>query len=451
MSIRNHTRARARIILPAALAVAGLLAATRAQAQFVTQQVGGVSIDAQGVLTKIRPDELNNLKRERQAAFAPVPADLKDTGLRKVSLRRLESAIAEAHKNGTPLADDVRYLAGLQRIQYVFVYPDQQDVVIAGPAEGWKLNALGDVVGEKSNRPVMLLDDLLVALRSIEGAQATGILCSIDPTPEGLARVSALARKLTHPGANIQPILDELEKAVGPQMITVKGVPDTSHFARVLVAADYRMKRIAMGLDESPVAGLPNYLEMVKATGRAPKNMLPRWWLEPDYDSILRDAQGLAYEFRRAGVKALTEEEMFDASGQKQATGKADPRAQKWADLMTAHYDELSVKDPIFGQLRNCINLAVLAALIRKENLAEKAGWSMALLAGSDLPVENHHAPRQVESQASAVAKGGAWVLSVSGGVLINPWRPVAEAKPSAEPGAERPKAAGTGNGWWWN
>jgi hypothetical protein len=451
MSIRNHTGARARIVLPAALAVAGLLAATQAQAQFVTQQVGGVSIDARGVLTKIRADELNELKRERQAAFAAVPADLKDTGLRKVSLRRLEAAIAEQHKDGAPLADDIRYLAGLQRIQYVFVYPDQQDIVIAGPAEGWKLNALGDVVGEKSNRPVMLLDDLLVALRSIEGAQATGILCSIDPTPEGLSRVSALARKLTNPGANIQPILDELEQAVGPQMITVKGVPDTSHFARVLVAADYRMKRIAMGLDESPVAGLPNYLEMVKTTGRAPKNMLPRWWLEPDYDSILKDAEGLAYEFRGAAVKALTEEEMFTASGQKQATGKADPRAQKWADLMTAHYDELSVKDPIFGQLRNCIDLAVLAALVHKENLAEKAGWSMALLAGSDLPVENYHAPRQVDSQASAVAKGGAWVLSVSGGVLINPWRPVAEPKPSAEPAAERTKAAGTGNGWWWN
>ena len=228
MSNCYGTRARAgRLILPVALALAGLLAVSEARGQFINQQVGGVSIDARGVLTKIRADELNELKRERQAAFAAVPADLKDAGLRKVSLRRLEAAIAELKKNGTPLGDDVRYLAGLQRIQYVFVYPDQQDIVIAGPAEGWKLNALGDVVGETTNRPVMLLDDLLVALRSIEAAQATGILCSIDPTPEGLARVSTLTRKLTNPGANIQPILDELEKAVGPQTITVKGVPSS--------------------------------------------------------------------------------------------------------------------------------------------------------------------------------------------------------------------------------
>ena len=156
-------------MLTLALAIAALFV-SQAQGQFINQQVGGVSIDAHGVLTKIRGDELNELKRERQAAFSPVPANLKDAGLRKVSLRRLEAAIGEQQKTGAPLSDDIRYLAGLQSIQYVFVYPEQQDIVIAGPAEGWKLNALGDVVGETTNRPVMLLDDLLVALRSIEEA-----------------------------------------------------------------------------------------------------------------------------------------------------------------------------------------------------------------------------------------------------------------------------------------
>ncbi|MEX0678268.1 MAG: DUF1598 domain-containing protein [Pirellulales bacterium] len=452
MSIRNRTTTQARrFVLATALAAASLYGLQPAQAQFVNQQVGGVSIDARGVLSKIRVDELDQLKHHRQAAFMAVPGELKDAGLRKVSLRELEAAIEEHQKNGTPISDDIRYLAGLQRIQYVFVYPETRDIVIAGPAEGWKLNALGDVVGETTNRPVLLLDDLLVALRSIEGAQQTGISCSIDPTEDGLARSAALTRKLRNPGANIKPLLAELEQAMGPQTITVKGVPDTSHFARVLVAADYRMKRIAMGFEESPVAGLPNYLQMIKTTGRAPKSMLPRWWLEPNYDAILADADGMAFEFRGAGVKALTQDEVATASGQKQATGKSDPRAQKWAELMTAHYDELSTKDPIFGQLRNCIDMAVLAALIHKENLAEKAGWSMALLVSSELPVESYHAPRQVDSQGSAVAKGGAWVLSVSGGVLINPWQPLAEPQQSLELGADRTKAATRGTGWWWN
>jgi hypothetical protein len=452
MSIRRGFRTLThRLTLAAVLAIVAGLFASSAEAQFVNQQVGGVSIDANGLLTKIQVDQLNDLKRYRQDAFAAVPSALQDKGLRKISLRGLEGAIAEHRKSGTPLTDEIRYLGGLQRIQYVFVYPERGDIVIAGPAEGWKLNALGEVVGATTNRPVLLLDDLLVALRSINDSQATGISCSIDPTNEGLARSAALIKRLTNPGDNIQPILTQLEEAVGPQTITVKGVPDTSHFARVLVAADYRMKRIAMGFEESPVHGLPSYLNMIKASGKRNAGMLPRWWLEPSFDAILADSDGLAFEFRGASVKAMTEDQFLDASGQRKSTGKTDLLAKKWADLMTAHYEELSTQDAIFGQLRNCIDMAVLAALITNENLADKSGWNMAVLTDSELPVESYYAPHQVDSQASAVQKNGAWILSVSGGIMINPWQPIAEPQQSQELASIRTKADAPSDRWWWN
>jgi hypothetical protein len=190
---------------------------------------------------------------------------------------------------------------------------------------------------------------------------------------------------------------------------------------------------------------------MVKSGRGGGRGMMPRWWLEPRYEAILADADHLAFEFKGASVQALTEDQMADATGQRKASGKTDPRAQKWAELMTTHYDLLAKRDAIFGQLRNCIDLAVLAALIHKENLAEKAGYSMPLLVSSELPVESYHAPKQVNSQASAVAKGGAWVLSVSGGVMINPWQPVEKPVPAPELGTARAKAAAPGNHWWWN
>src|SRR3989337_1461722 len=125
-----------------------------------------------------------------QAGLQPVPADLnRSAELRFVSLRRLESEIAKAHKLGQPLPDAVRYLAGLQRVRYVLVYPDQHDIVLAGPAEGWRIDSLGNVVGASTGRPVLTLDDLMVALRASESSNMTGISCSIDPSPEGLERV----------------------------------------------------------------------------------------------------------------------------------------------------------------------------------------------------------------------------------------------------------------------
>ena len=109
--------------------------------------------------------------------------------MRKISLRRLEAAIDDCAKNNKPLPDAIKYLAGLQHIRYVFVYPEQKDIVLVGPGEGWKVDARGNVVGVTTGRPVMLLDDLLVALRTAKAAAQGGITCSIDPTTEGLARM----------------------------------------------------------------------------------------------------------------------------------------------------------------------------------------------------------------------------------------------------------------------
>lgn len=118
MSIRRFTASLLRpMLLAAALAVMAGLMTAPAEAQFINQQVGGVSIDASGVLSKIQVDQLNDLKRFRQQVFADVPGDLQDQGLRKISLRGLEAAIAELRKQGQPLTDDIRYLGGLQRIQ----------------------------------------------------------------------------------------------------------------------------------------------------------------------------------------------------------------------------------------------------------------------------------------------------------------------------------------------
>ena len=372
-----------------------------AHAQFVRQQVGGVSIDGRGVVTKVRVDELNELNHLREQALKPVPGDLKRASLRKISLKRLEAAIAECRNSGGTISDEMRYMAGIQRIQYVFVYPEQNDIVLAGPGEGWKLNIQGEVVGIITNRPVMLLDDLLVALRSIDAASRAGITCSIDPTAEGLARLQALFKTVHSVDSDPSPLLSAIEQMLGPQTICVTGVPDTSHFARLLVGADYRMKRLAMAFEEPPIAGLPSFLQLIKASSKSAKPMLPRWWLEPDYDAMLVDREGLAWELRSAGVKALTEQEIVNASGERQRTGHANPLAKKWADNMTTHYEELSTKDTIFGQLRNCMDLAVVAALISQENLIDKCGWNMPLLLNPDLLVESYNAARQVVSHSS--------------------------------------------------
>src|SRR4029077_20787158 len=221
---------------------------------------------------------------------------------------------AKAQQDGKPLPDAVRFMAGLQRVKYVLVYPEQHDIVVAGPAEGWKVDNMGNVVGATSGRPVLLLDDLMVALRVAQASNMSGISCSIDPTKEGIQRWQQISGSLSaNQGA--QNAARKIEEAVGPQQITVTGVPATSHFARAIVAADFRMRRLAMNFEPAPVHGMPSYLDMISGRASGPQNAMPRWWLAPNYDPWRRDKDGLASDLRGTGVKCLTEQDNFMKSG----------------------------------------------------------------------------------------------------------------------------------------
>ncbi len=410
----------------------------------IQRAVGGVSIDAAGLLDTAQLDAMGELAKLRSAAAGKTPEDLKALAdLRKVSLRGLEEAIANCTKNHQPLPDDIKYLAGLQRICYVFVYPEEKDIVLAGPGEGWKVDPQGNVVGLTTGRPVLLLDDLLTALRSaLSAAQAGGIRCSIDPTQEGIARLRQL--EASNPYANLKA----REEAMGKQQIMIAGVPGSSHFARILVAADYRMKRIGMGFEPAPQGvKLPSYLQMVSAIKQ--KDSTPRWWMEPKFDAILRDPSGMAWELRGSAVQTLTQEDFFNAKGERQHSEKSNALAKRWADMMTKEYPALAVAEPVFGELQNCMELAVVAAIVVKERLPERAGNSLPVLfSSSDVKTDEYYVPKQVSSQASMIKR----TISVSGGVAINAWNIADKSQPSDTVAAIRDKAASNNHAnWWWN
>jgi hypothetical protein len=275
--------------------------------------------------------------------------------------------------------------------------------------------------------------------------------CSIDPTPEGLQRVSAFAKTLRTMG-DPQATGLAIEERLGPQKITVGGVPETSHFARVMVAADYRMKRVSMDLEPAPVANLPSFVQMTKASGSGMRNMLPRWWLAPNYEPLLRDEEGLSWQLRGASVKTMSENDYLTAEGTKQQTGRTDPVSARWAETFTARYDELSLVEPVFGELRNCMDLAIVAGLVAKENLLGKAQTSLpTLMNTSGMPTAQLPAPKQIASKAAVIHKGRKWIIA-AGGVQINPWVVVEKNEVSPKLTAVRSKTTlENGNQWWAN
>ncbi|QDV26109.1 DUF1598 domain-containing protein [Aureliella helgolandensis] len=421
-----------------------------------TGVVGGVSIDAEGVVQAASVEQRGGILQQlRKTVGVPTDGMEAKTELRMISLTKLQAEIQKAMTAGQPLPDEVLYLAGLQRVQYVFVYPEQQDIVLAGPAEGWVVRQDATVVGATTGRPVLQLEDLLVALRTTEASRQHPISVSIEPTAEGQQRLTALLRQVRPgPGFNPAAIEPAMREAFGPQQVKLTTVASNSRMAQTLVAADYEMKRLAMNLEPAPVTGMPSYMTMIRNTGK-PEGNQPRWWMACDYDAIAHSEDMLAWKISGLGIKAMTEDEYVDTLGNRTGTGKANKVAQRWADLFTAKFEELCGFNAAFGDLRNVMDLNIVATVIAGHQLEQLAGCDLSLLVGSDNSLETPqwHTPKTISPECSFVRGQAGWTVSASGGVDINPWKIVSQKSAASDAvKSVRTQAEATDNSkWWWN
>lgn len=382
---------------------------------------GGIAIDADGVLTlaigKEATDKLA-LKRLEAAAKSSLNGSLaKFSSLRKVSLVRLERAVEKLVDAKQPLSADMQFMAGLQRIDFVFVYPETGDLVIAGPAEGFASNSVGRVVGITTGRPPLHLDDLTVGLRST--ARRGGVVgCSIDPVPENHAKMIAAAKANSGPAtpATIQAKFQQLAVILGQQTVSVNGVPADSHFAQVMVEADYRMKLFSVGRDMPRVNGFRSQLDLQKPGD----TIYQRWWFTPFYDSLKKTEDNNAFQFSGKRLQIMSQDEFISDNGQRTAANQSFT-SQKWAQLINEKLPELVVAVPVLAELQNLTDIAILGALIRRENLATKLNWKMDLyLDNSRLPYVVGPTPKKVPSIGGS-KRSGQLMLGLIGGVTITP------------------------------
>jgi hypothetical protein len=421
----------------AALAMAVVVAANVAPAhgQFGTgfgSAVGGIRVDASGVL-RLTPEQLDGAVQRQLAGVVGDNNRLfaDQNGLRKLSLRRLNAAVAQAARDGQTVPAEARFLAGLVRIEYVYVDQANQDLILAGPADELMADAQGNVVGKNSGLPALHLEDLMTALRTVEQATSgAGISVSIEPSDESRVAFRQLTAAAERTNQVNAALVNRLEEAMGPQNVILTGVPTDSRFANVLALADYRMKRISMGLDPSPVQELPSFVSLL-ANSNALKSHTPRFWMEMDYNPLRRSEDGKVWQLSGTGVKTLTENDFINQKGESQATGKRDPIAAKWADAMTQHYGDLINKDQIFAELRNVFDLSVIAALIAKEDLVAESGVQIDTLVGTGEPVAmpKWNSPSQVPTAASLVSHRRGTIVTASGGVQLDPWSVVSNVE----------------------
>lgn len=303
----------------------------------------------------------------------------------------------------------------------------------------------------------MRLDDLLVALRALDRGGMLG--CSIDPVPANLAQLKAYVEQnsgaVTPAGAKAR--YEEFQKILGMHNVRVFGVPADSHFAEVLVEADYRMKRLSMGLDSAGVRGFKSHLAMLGPGA----NMMQRWWFTPLYDPFARSVDGLAFQIAGQRLQLMAQDEIVSDSGR--VTDAPFTRASelKFAKHFTDKFPELADANPVFAELQSLVDLAIVAALLKKERLLEKVGWDMSLfLDANRFPSAKRNIPRQVAATMNYKSGSGSRFIGlIGGGVTVDARRTVMQHEFRADSDGKLQSARQTNaaeerpakHPWWWD
>jgi hypothetical protein len=358
----------------------------------------GVWVEPDGTVKRRQIDEREELASMRARVNATRDAG-KTEQLAFVSLPKAFAVTKAAIDAGDPIPDDVKYLGGLTQIRYIFLYPESNDLMIAGPSEPVQVIDEQHAVGKKTGRPVMRLEDLAVAMRVTRDSRHGAFGCRLDPDPAAPGRVKDAMEQMAR--ASRADRVKAVAQAVGLQKVSFFGkVPDDTRFAMVMLAADYELKRYGLGLAHSTVPEMGNIVDNT----RAAVNMI---WYELAYDPILVSPEGNAYGLRGPRLKVQAGGFDWDPKG-------ATPKAFEFAKKMSKSIEVLAINQPLVADLQNLADLSVVAALIQRDKLDEKVGWNTAWIRGdkeSGFPVAKVTVPRNAEGLANytngSIAAGG--------------------------------------------
>jgi hypothetical protein len=420
----------------------------------------GVYVNPDGVFRYKKSIENKQLMKQREQAARGVlnPNVMQKSPLRKISLQRLEAVVAALRKEGKEVPPEMKFLAGLTRITHVFYFPESKEIVIAGPAEGFTNDLEGKPVGIETGACILELQDLIAALRAYPptGDRTQVISCSIDPTKEGLARHAAVVAE-AQATQSLGASGEFQRQAMGMQVVTVKGVSPKSHFAHVLVEADYRMKLIGIGL-EKPEVRISSWPERASSLGAAAS--MQRWFFTPDYDCIRVTEDENAMELVGQGVKLITASELVAADGSRTATKNTDGASKGFVTEFTKKYPELAKRSPIFAQLKNVIDMSMAAAFIQQANYYSKSSWDLGVFKNEKaVPIEIYNAPSTVETAVNVIVKGSKTMTPIGGGVNIQPLKAVSKENMKKDEDGKIDATAKSANSvkglaagqWWWD
>jgi hypothetical protein len=327
------------------------------------------------------------------AGCGPTEVELEqlDGECRCLSLRVLTETVAEAQKAGRPIPAEALNLGGLGMLEGYYIDDENADVVL---------------VGRSSDRQLLHLDDLALALRILDGGQDPS--CSLDPMKDGVLNMNKVMSEPVDISdeAQLADFVARLQEATGPQEVVVEGVPLNSRWAWVMIQADYEMKKIGQGY--RAVQGVQSSLDMKlekamkqRARGKKPRSGggMSRYWFHLAEDPRFYRSDDIVF-LEDCEVIILTEAQAASADGQLSDSGGKDKAARAWA----AQFDVDLVGGEVLecAQLQALFRLLAVAKVMDLDRALEKVDLDLSFFSDGYALKDNRDMPPSLPGLANA-------------------------------------------------
>lgn len=297
-----------------------------------------------------------------------------------VSLKKLCDELEDHRRRGVDLPETIRRPGSLRRIIGYLVVPEAGDLLLLGSRQG-------------SGTPLDV-DDLIVALQTAwrDGDEPA---CSLDPNPHDFG---------------------------GPQTSRILGVPRDSHFAAVMLLADYEMKRVLFG---QRAVNVPGFVDLkTRLTGLLARDeagselqWLARFWFTPApprVGDVQTSPDGRVTIFdARMRLETETMEVRGNALG---GTGRVDPILSEMMQQFMAGMAAMEAEVPEFAELQTLFDVVMLSSVLKTAQINHPVLARLAAMQHTPTNV-----PRSYPGLTTFIDFEGVTIMSIQGGVTTRP------------------------------
>lgn len=296
---------------------------------------------------------------------------------RTLSLRKLEECLK---KGNCP--EKVNQLCGITKILGYVIDEKNSDVILFGEVN----NTL----------PPLYLEDFVIALRNawLKYAPLQGNTymysppsCSIDPEPKVMNELHQVSKRIFNDSQpeQVQTSINEWNNVCEqPQKVRVMGIPFNTRFGKVMVDADYYMKRLVDGSVTLEIEGFKSLTDMTLDVIREdvaknrqiyiPAHTMNRFWFYPGETNFIED-KGIVI-LKKCQVVLLTEEEFLTTKGKIAGSGRPDRLAKEFVGTFTAKYEDIAGERPIYHQLEGLFRFTALSKLMKGKDAFSEAHFT---------------------------------------------------------------------------